>query len=373
VTHLKNLNSSYRPVADYKNPGLARQLLDKINSYTGSASIMEVCGTHTVALFKSGIRDGLNARINLVSGPGCPVCVTGADAVEKAIGLACRKNTVLFCFGDMVKVPGARVSLDSVKAERDANVKIMYSPLEALEYAKNNPLKDIVLFGVGFETTVGLFASTLIRAKNDGVKNLHLLCAFKLVPPALRALLSSADVKVDGLLLPGHVSAILGAEAYRFMADEYHVPGVIAGFEPVDMLEGILMLTRMIGNKQARIVNEYSRIVTREGNLKAKEAIASVFTECDARWRGLGEIPGSGLKLNRAFSAFDAEKFVDFPVPHVEEPRGCKCPEVIKGKAQPTQCPLFRRVCTPSDPVGPCMVSSEGTCAAYYKYGGKKL
>ena len=364
-------HSSASLLDNFKNPQIARGLLEKINSCTTAATLMEVCGTHTVALFAAGIRQGLSERIHLASGPGCPVCVTPVESIEKAIGLACRSNTVLFCFGDMVKVPGASGSLESARANRKARVKVMYSPLEALEFARHEPRTDVVLFGVGFETTIPLFASLVQRAVAHRVKNLYLLTAFRLIPPALEALVSSGDVRIDGFLLPGHVSSIIGADVYRFMAERYYVPGVIAGFEAVDLCEGILLLLDMIRRREPAIKNQYTRFVSPLGNRRAQDLIASVFTTCDSHWRGLGEIRNSGVRLAGDFSRFDAEALIDFEIGTASEPDGCRCGEVITGKRTPTGCALFGAACTPAHPVGPCMVSREGTCAAYYHYGGR--
>lgn len=354
---------------EFENPDIARKLLDKISSFREKLAIMEVCGTHTVEIFRTGIRNALPANINLISGPGCPVCVTPTQAMEKAIGLACKKDTFLFCFGDMIRVPGVRNSLESARAEKSANLRLIYSPIEALEFARSEPAKSVVLFGVGFETTIPLFASVIARAKKEGIKNLYLLCAFKLIPPALELLLSSQDNRIDGFLLPGHVSSIIGERAYDDIFKNYRAPGVITGFKPVDILEGILISLEMITRKEPGIRNAYSRFVPQEGNKKARDLIESVFTVTDSEWRGLGKIKSSGLRLKEDFSEFDAEALVDFDIGAIREPQGCLCGEVIKGASKPTDCKLFATACTPLDPIGPCMVSSEGTCAAYYKYG----
>lgn len=364
-------NSSASLLDNFKNPQIARRLLEEIRSRTTGATLMEVCGTHTMALFTTGIRNGLPEHIHLAAGPGCPVCVTPVESIESAIGLACRKDTVLFCFGDMVKVPGASDTLESARANRGARVRVMYSPLEALEFARNEPRTDVVLFGVGFETTIPLFASVVQRAAAHRIENLYLLTAFKLIPPALEALLSSGDAGIDGFILPGHVSSVIGAGAYRFMAERYHVPGVIAGFEAVDLLEGILILLDMIDRREPAIKNRYARFVSPLGNQRARDLIASVFTECDSTWRGLGEIRNSGVRLTGDFSRFDAGALIDFEIGAVSEPAGCGCGDVIKGKRTPTECALFKAVCTPAHPIGPCMVSHEGACAAYYYYGGR--
>lgn len=348
---------------------MARHLLERIHTFTEKVTIMEVCGTHTMALFKTGIRFGLPSTVTLVSGPGCPVCVTPLEIVQNAIELACRENTVFFCFGDMMKVPGVSGTLELARAQSNANVKIMYSPLDALEYAREEPHKDIILFGVGFETTIPLFASILLRAQKDKIKNLYLLCAFKLIPPALQALLSDGDCPIDGFLLPGHVSSIIGEDAYRFMVETYQASGVITGFESVDILEGIYLLLDIVSKKEAAIQNQYARFVTKEGNRTAHDIMYTVFSKCNARWRGIGELPMSGLQLKSDFAQFDAQNLIDFKITSVPEPSGCCCGDVIKGKIKPLACPLFKVVCAPHHAIGPCMVSSEGTCAAYYKYG----
>jgi hydrogenase expression/formation protein HypD len=354
---------------NFSDPFLARKLLDKVASYNKEVSFMEVCGTHTVAIFKTGLRSGLPDNINLVSGPGCPVCVTPLNDIEKAIGLACRNNTVLFCFGDMMRVPGVTGSLETARAEKSAQVKIIYSPIEALDYAKKNPDQDVVLFGVGFETTVPLFASVMLRAHQENLTNIYLFSAFKLVPPAIDALLASGEVNLNGFLLPGHVSAIIGADAYQFMVEKHNTSGVIAGFEVVDILTGIDCLLDIVENKEIAIKNQYHRVVSAQGNRRALDIIYKVFIESEATWRGVGEIPQSGLSLHADFAEFDAEQLIDFSVDEVSEPKGCRCGDVIKGLSKPADCPLYKTKCTPSNPVGPCMVSSEGTCAAYYKYG----
>ena len=339
---------------EFKDPETARTFLHKIQLFQKDVALMEVCGTHTMAFFRTGIRFSLPDTIRLVSGPGCPVCVTAVSGIEKAIGLAGKENTMLFCFGDMVKVPGISDSLESARARRGAHFKIMYSPLEALDYAHANPRIHVVLLGVGFETTIPLFASVLQRAQDEGIKNIFILPAFKLIPPAIDYLLSAGDIAINGFILPGHVSSIIGLDVYQFIVDTYHVPGVITGFEPVDMLEGIYLLLDMIEKNEPRIENQYTRFVSPAGNQKAQDIIYTVFEKTSAEWRGI---------------QFDAHQLIDFQIDREETPTGCRCGDVIKGKVQPTQCPLFSSSCTPVHPIGPCMVSSEGTCAAYYKYG----
>lgn len=363
--------SSAQLLDGLKDPRLALKLLDKIGPRATAATVMEVCGTHTTALFATGVRQALAGRISFVSGPGCPVCVTPIEAIERAFHLAQRRNTVLFCFGDMLKVPAASGSLESARAKHGARVHIIYSPIEAVEYAASNPGIDAVLFGIGFETTIPLFASCVQRAARLQLSNLHLLTAFKLIPPAIDALLSSGDVDVDGFLLPGHVSSIIGGDAYRFMAERYHLPGVITGFEAVDLLEGILLLLDMIDSRIPAIKNQYARFVSPQGNRRAQDLISSVFTICDSKWRGLGKIRDSGVMLSGDFSRFDAETLLDAEIGTYSEPEGCGCGDVIIGKRAPTECALFGTACTPAHPIGPCMVSREGACAAYHHYGGR--
>jgi hydrogenase expression/formation protein HypD len=330
---------------------------------------MEVCGTHTAALFTTGIRRALPDGIRCISGPGCPVCVTTAEEVEKAIMLAGRKNTVLFSFGDMVRVPAASGSLESARAQGRASLRVMYSPREALEYARKEPDADVVLLGVGFETTAPAFAAVLTEAGDEKIGNLYLLPAFKLLPPALDALLAGGDAGIDGFILPGHVSVIIGVDAYRFLPERYGLPGVVTGFEAVDILEGILMLLEMIERGEPAVRNQYTRFVSPEGNPKARALVDAVFAPCSARWRGLGEIAESGLRLKSAYGRFNAEALIDAEVPQAPEPEGCLCGEVIRGKRIPPDCALYKTRCNPSSPIGPCMVSGEGTCAAYFKYG----
>lgn len=357
---------SANPLDRFRDAGRARVLLEKLRSRRVRATVMEVCGTHTVAMFRSGIRTALPEGLRCISGPGCPVCVTPPEVVETAITLARRRRTILFTFGDMARVPGAGGSLENARAE-GAGFKIMYGPAEALDYAREHTDTDIVLLGIGFETTIPLFASILIRARDERLENLYLLAAFRLIPPALDAILSG-ECAVDGFLLPGHVSVIIGEEAYAFLPEKYRVSGVVTGFEPVDILEGLLLLLDMIESGKPAIMNAYGRFVRREGNRRARDLAASVFTRCDARWRGFGEIPSSGLKLRDEFARFDAYRLLDRKISPIPEPEGCLCGEVIRGRRIPPECALFRSRCTPSTPIGPCMVSSEGVCAAHFKY-----
>ncbi|MBL7130543.1 MAG: hydrogenase formation protein HypD [Candidatus Omnitrophica bacterium] len=356
-------------IEQFKDSKIARRLLDRINRSKQKVSLMEVCGTHTVQIFKTGVRAGINSNIKLLSGPGCPVCVTSVGDVDKAIAIASSKDVILCCFGDMIKVPGTSESLDLAKGKSGANVKIMYSPIEALGLAKQFPNKKIVLFGVGFETTIPAFASVLVRAKQQNIKNLFIFPVFKLIPPAISVLLESKFINIDGFILPGHVSTIIGQKQYQFIAEEFGKPAVITGFEVVDILEGILFLLEMIERKQPDIRIEYGRSVSPQGNTLAMQTIFNVFEKADVEWRGLGTIKQSGLKLNHKFSEFDVDRVLEIKIKLSKENPKCICGNVIKGINQPLDCKLYAKECSPEHPVGPCMVSSEGTCSAFYKYG----
>lgn len=328
---------------------------------------MEVCGTHTMSAFRAGLRSVLPTSVSLLSGPGCPVCVTPNAFVDRAIALARRPGTRVATFGDMIRVPGTESSLEQARAA-GASVRVVYSALDALQDARANPGVEVVFLGVGFETTVPGTAWALREAR-QGVANFSVLGAHKTMPHAMAALLRGGDVKVDGFICPGHVSVIIGADAYQFICRDFRIPCVVAGFEGVDMLAGIAMLLRQLVESRAEVEIQYTRTVTREGNAKARAMIDEVFEESDEEWRGLGLIARSGLRIREAFAAHDAaRRFRDISVPAPVEPRGCACGDVLRGSKTPNECPLFRKRCTPDHPVGACMVSSEGTCAAYYRY-----
>lgn len=331
----------------------------------GPFNIMEVCGSHTMAISKFGLRQLLPKNIRLISGPGCPVCVTAQNEIDSVIELA-NKNVVIATFGDLIRVPGNRSSL---QAERAAGkeVKVFYSPLDALKYAEENPRKEVVFIGIGFETTVPTVAVTIKEAKEKNIKNYSVYCLHKTMPEALRALLEGGS-NVQGFLLPGHVSAITGSKIYEFLPKEFGVGGVISGFEAMDILMSIIMLLK--NYKKPVIEIQYKRVVRKEGNLEAQKIIEEIFEPCDSTWRGLGEIKGSGLKIRDKYKDFDAAlKFDIKPIGEEIEIKGCRCGDVLKGNIYPNECPLFGKVCTSENPVGPCMVSSEGSCAAFYKYG----
>ncbi|MCC6346548.1 MAG: hydrogenase formation protein HypD, partial [Nitrospirales bacterium] len=317
-----------------------------------------------------GIRDALPSTIRLISGPGCPVCVTAAADLNRVIGfIGQRRDVIVTTFGDMMRVPGSGSSFQEEKA-RGSDIRVVYSPLDALEIAEADPGKEVIFYAVGFETTAPTVAASLLMARKRGIRNLSFLCLHKLTPPAMRALLDSGEAELDGFLCPGHVTTIIGADAYRFIAEDYHAPCVVAGFEPLDVLQGLYLLVRQCEEGRSAIEIQYTRVVTGEGNRKAREVMDRVFEVSDASWRGIGTISASGLSLREEFADFDAEKRFVMEKGGNEEPTGCSCGEIIRGVLRPCDCPLFRTVCTPEAPQGPCMVSSEGTCSAYYKYGG---
>ncbi|MGB3905528.1 MAG: hydrogenase formation protein HypD [Anaerolineae bacterium] len=357
---------------EFRDPGLAETLVENIRRRsTRPVRIMEFCGTHTVSIFKHGIRQLLPPTIGMLSGPGCPVCVTGNADLDWAIALANEPEVIVTTFGDMLRVPGSRSSLEKAKAE-GADVRMVYSTLDALQIAKDNPDRLIVFLGIGFETTAPTIAASVLQAQAEGVDNYYILSMHKLTPPATRAILDSGESSLDGIIGPGHVTTIIGARAWEFLPREYGLSCAIAGFEPLDILQSIHTLVDRIESEDPQVDNVYSRSVRPEGNKVALEHMYRVFEVCTTDWRGIGAVPASGLRLRERYRHFDArERFQVDPGPVVEPP-GCLCGDVIRGVRTPPDCGLYRKVCTPHHPVGPCMVSSEGTCAAYYLYAGEQ-
>lgn len=329
---------------------------------------MEVCGTHTVSIFRAGIRNILPENVELVSGPGCPVCVTCDEYIDAAIAYSKMDGVIIATFGDMLKVPGSAGTL-AEEAAAGAEVRVIYSPLDCIKIALENPTRRVIFLAVGFETTAPTAAATVLAAKAQGVRNLLFLSAQKLVPPALKMLLADSAVKVDGFLLPGHVAVVTGADAFRFL----EVPAVVAGFEPEEILLALVNLLRQVDAGRAEVANEYKSVVKAEGNLAAKKILAQVYEEVDAKWRGLGVIPKSGLRMRAEFAEFDAEKVLPLEIKKAARRTACRCGEVLRGVISPTECPLFGKACQPLHAVGPCMISVEGVCAAWYKYGGLRL
>ncbi|WP_434512096.1 hydrogenase formation protein HypD [Desulfitobacterium sp. AusDCA] len=342
--------------------------LAEIQTLAGNPfTIMEICGTHTVAIAKNALRELLPDTVRLISGPGCPVCVTDNSDIDRFLYLAAQPNVITATFGDMIRVPGTEKNLQTLRAE-GADVRVVYSTQEALKLARENPNKEVVFLGIGFETTVPTVAVSLDTAKREEIKNYSVLSLHKVVPPVLKLLAEDEKLVVDAFLDPGHVCAIIGIEPIRFMAEDYGKPGVVTGFEALDILEAVAMLLRQRAEGRSEIEIQYKRVVKAEGNLHAQEIIKKVFEPVDASWRGIGLIPSSGLGIREEFAAWDAARKFSLPIFHSKETPGCRCGEVLKGLIYPTQCPLFARHCTPLKPVGPCMVSAEGSCAAYYRY-----
>lgn len=353
---------------EYRDGELAQRLAGEIHRITTKPwNIMEVCGGQTHAIVKFGIDELLPKQITLIHGPGCPVCVTPLEMIDKALEIAARPGVIFTSFGDMLRVPGSTTDLLSVKA-KGGDVRIVYSPLDALKLAEQNPAKEVVFFGVGFETTAPATAMAVFQAAQKALQNFSMLISHVLVPPAMESLLSSPNCRVQGFLAAGHVCAVMGFEEYFPIAAKYHVPIVVTGFEPLDILQGVLLTVQQLETGRAEVENQYVRSVCREGNQPAQDLIKKVFKVVHRKWRGVGEIPQSGLGLADGYAAFDAEKKFGLADHHVEEPAECMAGLVLQGMKKPHECPAFGTRCTPEHPLGATMVSSEGACAAYYRY-----
>ncbi len=359
-------------IDEFRNKGAIRRLSSVISKIAPSQNlnVMEVCGTHTQTFRRFGLDKMLPVNLRLISGPGCPVCVSTQDYIDNAIELAKDKDVIILSFGDMLRVPGTRSSLEKERAS-SGNIRVIYSPLDSLAMARLHPHKRIIFLAVGFETTAPAIALTITAAKKERLSNLFFLCSLKLIPPAMAQLVHDPRLKLDGFLCPGHVSAIIGIKPYEFIVKKYGISCCIAGFEPLDMMEGLYLLLRQIRRKNPSVKNQYARVVRIEGNPKAKKIIKDVFRVSDSAWRGLGVIPKSGLSIRKEFARFDAEKEFCFKRENEKARKRatkCKCSDVLKGIASPPECPLFSKGCTPDNPIGACMVSNEGACHAYYKY-----
>jgi hydrogenase expression/formation protein HypD len=358
-------------VIEYRDPELGKKLLERIRQRSKKPTrLMEFCGGHTVAIFKHGLRQLLPTNIEMLSGPGCPVCVTSTADLDRAIALGKEPGVIITSFGDMVRVPGSRSSLQKAKAE-GADVRIVYSVQDALTIAKENPGNKVVFIGIGFETTAPTIASSVLQAERENVKNYSVLSLHKVTPPIMKAILQLGEVKLNGIICPGHVSAVIGSIPFDFIAKDYGIACAISGFEPVDILLAIDLLVEQIESNNSRVEIAYRRGVKPEGNPAALKLMDTVFETGVADWRGIGIVPGSGLQFRKTFEKFDASKQFDIKVSPAPEPKGCICGAVLRGVNTPNSCKLFRTACTPEHPVGPCMVSSEGSCATYYEYGEK--
>ena len=359
-------------VTEFRSPQIVGILLKEIRQVAkGNWNIMEVCGGQTHSLVKNGILNMLPENIRMIHGPGCPVCVTPVNLIDKAVYLAMEKNVILCSFGDMIRVPGSGMSLLEAKS-KGGDVRVLYSPLEAVEIARNNPGREVVFFAVGFETTAPANALSVIHAHREGIHNYSILTSQVLVPPAMEAIMCDEDCRVDAFLGAGHVCTIMGVQAYEPLVEKYRIPIVVTGFEPVDLLEGILMAVKQLENGVFKLENQYIRVVDRAGNKNAIAAITEIFEISDREWRGIGNIPFSGYRVKENYREFDANLKFRIAIPEATEDPGCLSGEVMKGKIKPFQCPNFGTTCTPVRPLGAPMVSSEGACAAYFHFNGLK-
>lgn len=355
-------------LSEYRNPELVKQFLDELHRITTRPwSIMEVCGGQTHSLVKHGIVRLLPEQIRMVHGPGCPVCVTPLHLIDKAVHLALDKGVMLCSYGDMLRVPGSEMSLLEAKA-RGADVRILYSPLEAVQLAQQHPEREVVFFAVGFETTAPANALSVLHAQKAGITNYSILASHVLVPPAIRAVMADEDVQIQGFLAAGHVCTIMGTWEYEPLVKELQVPIVVTGFEPVDLLQGILMTVRQLEAGKAELENQYSRVVKPEGNLRAQAIMKDVFTTTDQMWRGIGTIPNSGYQVREELAAYDANRKFAVAIPQAAESAECIAGQILKGIKKPQECPQFGKGCNPQTPLGAPMVSSEGACAAYYHF-----
>ncbi|MCP4543000.1 MAG: hydrogenase formation protein HypD [Chloroflexi bacterium] len=381
----------------FRDPAAARAVAEAIRARsTRPIRLMEFCGGHTHAILRFGIPDLLPPTVELRSGPGCPVCVTAAVDLDRAIALAQVEDVILTTFGDMIRVPGSKgggwhddsatrnadaknstirnipATLAQAKAEGD-DVRVVYSPLDALHIARENPDRPVIFLGVGFETTAPMVGSAVLAAESEGLENFYAYSTHKLTPPATHAILGAGEVQLSGIIGPGHVTTVIGSDAWRFLPDDYGIPCAVAGFEPLDILRAILALVEMVETNQPDVNNTYARSVRPEGNAVAQRVLDQVFEIADTEWRGFGTVPASGLRLREAYARFDAAQVFPVEVVPAHEPPGCRCGEILRGVFLPTECPLFGKVCTPQMPIGPCMVSAEGACAAYYRYGTRDV
>jgi len=355
-------------VDNFQDSNLAVKLVRRIaQTSTKHINLMEFCGGHTHAIMRYGIRELLPVTVTLNSGPGCPVCVTANADLDKVIAMASLPGVITATFGDMIRVPGSYSSLQQAKAE-GADVYVIYSATDAIEIARNNPQKSIILIGIGFETTAPTIAAAVLQAQQENISNFHVLSLLKRTPPVIKALLDTGEVRIDGIIGPGHVSTIIGSKPYEFIPRDYGIGCVISGFEPLDILLCIEKLVQQSESKLAQVEITYRRAVKPSGNRKALELLKTVFDPGKADWRGIGIIPDSGWKLKAEYQCFDADRAFTVSLKPVKEPEGCRCGDIIRGTVTPLECKLFSTACTPESPAGPCMVSSEGACSAYYNY-----
>jgi len=354
-------------VDEYRKKDLIISVAEKLKAISKKEIVlMEVCGGHTMAIHRFGLNSLLPANIHLISGPGCPVCVSSQHFIDMALAYSRIPGVIITTYGDLIRVPGSTTSLEKERAA-GSDVRIVYSVLEALDIARINKEKKIIFLGIGFETTAPATAAAIVQAEKEGITNFYVLSAHKIMPPVMKALVTEG-VRIDGFIAPGHVTAITGSGIYESIASDYGLGVVVAGFEPADLMQAVLMLVLQIESGTPKVEVQYQRVVRKEGNPVAQQLLREVFVYGDDAWRGLGMIPKSGLKITGDLSSFDAEKHFSVEIPESTEPKGCICGQILRGLKTPSDCPLFAKRCTPADPVGACMVSGEGTCATYYKY-----
>ena len=354
-------------VDEYRDKNEVLNIAKKINDITRTdITLMEVCGGHTMSMHRFGLRQLLSNKIKLLSGPGCPVCVTSIRYIDELVAYSRREDVIIAIFGDLMRVPGSSSSL-AYERSNGADIRIVYSSMDALDIAVKNSEKKVIFAGIGFETTAPTSAMTILEAESGGINNFFILSAHKVMPPAMEAIVKGG-VKIDGYICPGHVSTIAGTEMYNYLTENYKIGCVISGFEPIDMLQSIYMLIRQFNSKSHKVEIQYKRAVKPEGNIKAKNILKEVFEYRDDYWRGLGILPLSGLNFNKKYDKFNAENKLSIKVEKTVEPKGCICGQILKGIKLPEDCKLFAKVCEPANPVGACMVSNEGTCAAHYKF-----
>ncbi|UCD83495.1 MAG: hydrogenase formation protein HypD [Deltaproteobacteria bacterium] len=359
-------------IDEYREDRTIRKLIHKISEglkhYNNEIVLMEICGTHTMSIFRSGLQRLFPAEISLLSGPGCPVCVTPNAYLDKAIAYSKLQDTIIVTFGDIFRVPGSSSSLEKENA-KDSDIRIVYSPLDAVKTAEKNPDKNIIFLAVGFETTAPLIALSIRIAKRRNLKNYSVFCGHKLIPPAIKGLIQDKEINIDGFILPGHVSTIIGTQPYQFISNDHHIPSVVTGFEPLDIVQGVyILISQIVNHETPKVQIQYTRSVKEKGNSKALDLIKEVFQATNAQWRGLQSIHKSGLKIRKTYRQFDAEEKIEVEVEETKENNNCICGDILRGIKNPLNCKLFRTICSPENPIGACMVSSEGTCAAYYKY-----
>lgn len=360
-------------IDEFRDPRLAHALAKEIRKRSRQPiRLMEFCGGHTHAILRFGIRQMLSDHVEMLSGPGCPVCVTSSMDLDRAIAMAKIPGVILATFGDMIRVPGSQGSIQDARID-GADIRVVYSSMDAVHLARKNAGRPVIFLGVGFETTAPGVAASILEANEQRLDNYFVLSLHKFTPPAIQAILNAGDLKLSGILGPGHVTTVIGTDAWRFLTEEFRLPFVVAGFEPLDILRGIGMLVNQIDEGLTRVENAYSRAILPQGNLSALAVMNQVFEPCDAEWRGLAKIPDSGMDIRAEYARFDASKVFPATAKSGDAPSGCRCGEVLRGILTPLQCPLFHRTCNPENPLGPCMVSSEGACAAHHQFGEKSF